>query len=43
MDAGDAAVTLLKEGADTSKRDSDGFLAIDLAPDKEVRPVHPLS
>ncbi|KEZ41826.1 hypothetical protein SAPIO_CDS6823 [Scedosporium apiospermum] len=34
---GDAAVALLKAGADASKRDNDGMLAIDLAPDKEVR------
>lgn len=36
--AGDAAVTLLKAGADNTKRDGDGILAIDLAPDREVRP-----
>lgn len=35
---GDAAVTLLKAGADNTKRDGDGILAIDLAPDREVRP-----
>ncbi|KAI0599302.1 ankyrin repeat-containing domain protein [Biscogniauxia sp. FL1348] len=34
---GDAAVALLKAGAETDKRDSDGYLALDLAPDKEVR------
>ena len=34
---GDAAVTLLKAGADSTKRDGEGLLAIDLAPDKEVR------
>lgn len=34
--AGDAAVTLLKAGADSTKRDRDGLLAIDLAPDREV-------
>ncbi|KAL2105555.1 hypothetical protein VUR80DRAFT_8170 [Thermomyces stellatus] len=34
---GDAAVTLLKAGCDSAKRDRDGLLAIDLAPDKEVR------
>ncbi len=27
---------LLKAGADATKRDRDGFLAIDLAPDREV-------
>lgn len=36
---GDTAVALLKAGAETDKRDSDGFLALDLAPDKEVSPV----
>jgi hypothetical protein len=36
---GDAAVALLKAGAETDKRDSDGFLALDLAPDREVGPV----
>ncbi|KAI1137069.1 ankyrin repeat-containing domain protein [Hypoxylon sp. FL0543] len=34
---GATAVALLKAGAETDKRDSDGFLALDLAPDKEVR------
>jgi 26S proteasome non-ATPase regulatory subunit 10 len=34
---GDAAVALLKAGAETDKRDLDGHLALDLAPDKEVR------
>ncbi|KAI0172360.1 hypothetical protein GGR52DRAFT_466213 [Hypoxylon sp. FL1284] len=34
---GDTAVALLKAGADFHKRDSDGCLALDLAPDKEVR------
>ncbi|RYP88861.1 hypothetical protein DL770_004559 [Monosporascus sp. CRB-9-2] len=34
---GDVAVALLKAGAETDKRDSDGQLALDLAPDKEVR------
>lgn len=33
---GDTAVALLKAGAETDKKDSDGFLALDLAPDKEV-------
>ena len=34
---GDAAVLLLKEGADSGKKDSDGSLAIDLAPDTKAR------
>ncbi|KAI1630983.1 ankyrin repeat-containing domain protein [Biscogniauxia mediterranea] len=34
---GDAAVALLKAGAESDKRNSDGYLALDLAPDKEVR------
>ena len=34
---GDAAVTLLKAGAETDKQDLEGKLALDLAPDKEVR------
>jgi len=34
---GDTAVYLLKEGADATKVDGEGFLAIDLAPDVEVR------
>jgi hypothetical protein len=33
---GDAAVALIKAGADATKRDSMGQLALDLAPDKEV-------
>lgn len=33
---GDAAVALLKAGAETDKKDVDGHLAVDLAPDKEV-------
>ncbi|KAI0110013.1 hypothetical protein F4814DRAFT_386449 [Daldinia grandis] len=33
----DTAVALLKAGAEFDKRDSDGYLALDLAPDKEVR------
>lgn len=33
---GDAAMVLLKAGAETDKRDVDGSLAIDLAPDKKV-------
>ncbi|KAI7091348.1 hypothetical protein KC356_g790 [Hortaea werneckii] len=34
---GDAAVVLLKAGAETAKRDGSGMLAIDLAPDAKVR------
>ncbi|KAG6363000.1 hypothetical protein INS49_008095 [Diaporthe citri] len=34
---GDAAVALLKAGAETDKQDLEGKLALDLAPDKEVR------
>jgi len=34
---GDTAVALLKAGAETDKRDVDGFLALDLAPDAQVR------
>lgn len=33
---GDAAIQLLKAGAEADKRDSDGNLAIDLAPDSKV-------
>jgi hypothetical protein len=33
---GDAAVALLKAGADTQKKDVDGLLALDLAPDKDA-------
>lgn len=33
---GDAALFLLKQGAETDKRDNDGKLAIDLAPDSKV-------
>ena len=33
----DAALTLLKAGAESHKRDADDFLAIDLAPDNKVR------
>jgi len=35
---GDTAVALLKEEADFTLKTSEGELAIDLAPDKEVRP-----
>lgn len=34
---GDTAIALLKAGAETDKRDTDGYLALDLAPSKEVR------
>jgi 26S proteasome non-ATPase regulatory subunit 10 len=34
---GDAALLLLKAGAETDKKDVDGHLAIELAPDKKVR------
>lgn len=34
---GDTALVLLKAGAETDKRDVDGNLAIDLAPDKKIR------
>lgn len=33
---GDAALELLRAGAETDKKDIDGFLAIELAPDKKV-------
>lgn len=33
---GDTAVALLKAGAETDKKDVDGYLALDLAPDKQV-------
>jgi hypothetical protein len=34
---GDTAVALLKAGADTDKKDVDGCLPLDLAPDNQVR------
>lgn len=34
---GDTAVVLLKAGAEPDKKDRDGALAIDLAPDAKVR------
>lgn len=34
---GDTALVLLRAGAEMDKRDADGNLAIDLAPDKKVR------
>lgn len=42
---GDTAVALLKAGAECDKRDNDGYLALDLAPDKEVSEdssLHPI-
>ena len=33
---GDAAMALLRAGAESDKRDGDGYLAIDLAPDRQV-------
>jgi 26S proteasome non-ATPase regulatory subunit 10 len=33
---GDTAIALLKAGAETDKKDADGFLAIELAPDSQV-------
>lgn len=33
---GDTAVALLRAGAETDKKDVDGFLAMDLAPDSQV-------
>uniref|UniRef100_A0A093V4Y5 Ankyrin repeat-containing protein C6C3.08 n=1 Tax=Talaromyces marneffei PM1 TaxID=1077442 RepID=A0A093V4Y5_TALMA len=36
---GDAAILLMKAGADLEKRDGEGNLAIDLAPDTKVRVV----
>ncbi|RAL58101.1 hypothetical protein DID88_010381 [Monilinia fructigena] len=34
---GDTAVALLKAGAETDKKDADGFLALELAPDSQVK------
>jgi len=34
---GDTAVALLKAGAETDKKDSDGFTALELAPDAQVK------
>lgn len=33
---GDTALVLLKAGAETDKKDVDGYLALDLAPDTKV-------
>jgi 26S proteasome non-ATPase regulatory subunit 10 len=38
---GDTAIALLKAGAETDKKDADGFLAIELAPDAQVSSSHP--
>ena len=39
---GDTAVALLKAGAETDKKDVDGHLAMELAPDAQVPPLsHP--
>lgn len=38
---GDAALALLQAGADKDLRDMEGHLALDLAPDTEVRSVEP--
>jgi len=38
---GDAALYLLREGADSEKKDLDGRLAIDTAPDLKVRTEFP--
>lgn len=35
--AGDTAVALLKAGAETDKKDLDGKLALEIAPDRDVR------
>jgi 26S proteasome non-ATPase regulatory subunit 10 len=37
---GDAAIQLMKAGAELEKRDADGNLAIDLAPDSKVRVIY---
>ena len=39
---GDAAMELLKAGAEVDKKDIDGHLAIDLAPDTKVIDAHHL-
>ena len=33
---GDATLVLLRAGAESNQKDQDGFLAIDLAPDRSV-------
>ncbi|KAH6854564.1 putative proteasome regulatory protein [Chaetomium sp. MPI-CAGE-AT-0009] len=40
---GDAAIALLKAGAEAGKKDVDGFTPLDLAPAKDVRHSLPLS
>lgn len=40
---GDTAVALLKAGAETDRKDVDGYLAIDLAPDAQVALQYPYS
>lgn len=40
---GDTAVALLKAGAETDKKDVDGCLAMDLAPDAAVSPLRSTS
>ena len=37
---GDVAIALLKAGAETDKKDVDGFLAMELAPGTDVRSSH---
>jgi 26S proteasome non-ATPase regulatory subunit 10 len=37
MITGDAAIALLKAGAEADKKDVDGFLPLDVAPGKDVR------
>jgi hypothetical protein len=39
---GDTAISLLKAGAETDRKDIDGYLAIELAPDSQVSAVKPL-
>lgn len=39
---GDAAMALLKAGAESDKRDENDKLAIELAPDKKVNTSHTL-
>lgn len=41
MYTGDAAIALLKAGAETDKKDVDGYLPLELAPSKDVRRVTP--
>lgn len=36
IDLGDTAVALIKAGAERDKKDMDGYLAFQLAPDKDV-------